>query len=122
MNVVRHAGYLEVEMPEFFELAHRPDKLVLIFSSFQSGQEKLLLELSQAISPTERQDRDQIAQYTQSLLHALENMRDTVEMLAFVTSKEKQAAIQPYVDQLEANGYETRLFSDHQKALLWLGL
>ena len=122
MNVVRHAGYLEVEMPEFFDLAHHPERLILIFSSFQGGHEKLLLDISRSTPPAGRPDRDQIAHCVQSLLNALENTRDTVAMLAFLTSKAKVSAVQPYVDQLEANGYETRLFSDQQKALLWLGI
>lgn len=121
MNIVRHPGYLEVAIPEFFDLVHRPDKLVLSFSAFQGGQEKLLLDLCQAVPTIAAGDHDRIAHFTQSLLHALESMRDSVAMLAFVTRKDKLPALQPYVDQLEANGYEARLFSDPQKARMWLG-
>lgn len=121
MNVIRHAGYMEVAAPEFFNLIHNPDKLTLGFSSLQSGHEKLLLDLCHSSAPPGGQEHDQILRLSQSLLHALESMRDNIEMLAVIASKENLSALAPYVEQLEANGYETRLFSDRQKALIWLG-
>lgn len=121
MKIIPHVLYTELELPEFFMLHHEGEKLTLLLSSLQSGNQKLLVNLSAVTPPDEVLSHEATARISHVLLHALENARDPVEMIAIIAPAELTTALRPHVRELESNSYNARLFDDHQQVHLWFG-
>jgi len=122
MKIIPHVVYTELALPEFFALHHEGDRLNLLLSSLQSGSQKLLINLSELTPPDETPGHEATARISHALLHALENSRDPVEMIAVIAPAELAGILRPYVQSLEANSYEARLFQDRQQAQHWFGI
>ncbi len=122
MKLIPHVVYNELVLPEILTLHHEGDRLTLLLSALQSGGRKLVIDLDELTPPDTPVSRTAIERNAQALLHALENSRDPVEMIALVAPREYTAMLQPYLNTLTTNGYEARLFEKPAQAHFWLGV
>lgn len=121
MKLIPHVTHVELELPEFFDLRREGEKLTLLLSSLQSGSQKLLINLDGIRVPADELSQEAVTRIEHALLHALENTRDPVEMIAVIAPAALKPVLLPYIRHLEANSYETRLFEDRDQAHHWFG-
>jgi len=121
MEILRRCGYLEIRLPELLDLEPRVDNFARIFSAVQPGTHNLLLDLSGDRRRPGRRSHAEIVRIVRTMLAAFRNMKDEVELLAFLVRADQVPHILPYVRLLEQAGYVSRLFVDPLRARRWVG-
>ena len=121
MEILRRSGYLEIRLPELFDLEPRIDNFVRIFSAVQPGTNRLLFDLSKDRRRPTRRSPAEIARTVRVMLDAFRNMKDSVEFLAFLVRTDQIPHVLPYVRLLEQAGYPTRFFVDPTRVRRWFG-
>jgi hypothetical protein len=121
MEIVRHPGYLEIRLPEFFDLDPRIDNLARVFSAVQPGTHNLLLNLTGQLKQPRSRDDAEIVYFSRALEGALKSITVEVEMVAFLVTAKLQNEILQYARLVESAGFDVRVFTNKQRAIGWLG-
>jgi hypothetical protein len=121
MEIIRHPGFLEIKLPDFFSLDPRTDNLARTLTAVQPGTGKLLLDITHRAPGRLRIDDAAVRHTARMLADALNAMTDNAEMIAFLASASSQEAVTPYLKQLETYGFRVRLFDQKNRAIAWLG-
>ncbi len=121
MEIIRHPGYMEFQMPEFFDLDPRMDNLSRIFSAVQPGAHNLLLDLTGYHDKPPARDEVEVLHFTRALGEAFMSITDEVDLIAILVDPEMLEEAKAYAKTLESVGFEVRLFTDRPGAAGWLG-
>jgi len=120
MESLGHPGFVEIVYPEFFSRDPRLDNLARIVTARQPGTHNLLLDLSGFDGEPAKRDESDVRHFARTMNDAFEAMSDALELLALLVRPEHLQAARPYVRELEACGYDVRLFSERAHAAGWL--
>ncbi len=122
MELHRHPGFVEIAYPEFFGRDPRLDNFSRMVTARQPGTHNLLLNLTGSLGKPEQRDGSDIRHFVRTMKDAFESLSDTVELIAILVRKNQQELTQPYIRELEALGYDVRLFTDRSHASGWLAI
>jgi hypothetical protein len=121
MEILRRSGYLEIRLPELFDLDPRVGDFGRIFSGVQPGNQNLLFDISGDKQRPRPRSHSEIVHVVRTMVEAFRNMKDSVELLAFLVRTDQIPHISPYVRLLENAGYTSRPFVDPMRARCWVG-
>ncbi len=122
MELQRHPGFVEIVYPEFFGREPRLDNFSRIVTARQPGTHNLLLDLSGHQGVPEKRDDTDVRHFVRAMIDAFESLSDAVELVALLVRADQRNAAQSYVRELEAMGYDVRLFTSRHQAHGWLSI
>ena len=122
MELHRHPGFVEIAYPEFFSREPRLDNLSRMVSARQPGTHNLMLDLTGHTGRPENRDRSDVRHFVRAINDAFESLSDAVELIALLVRKDQREQSLPYVQELEAAGYDVRLFTERTQAAGWLSI
>jgi hypothetical protein len=121
MEIIRHPGFLEIKLPDFFSLDPRTDNLSRVFTAVQPGTTSLLLDITEHRQKNIAPDATDILHGARMLRDALNAMTDNIETIALVVRPSHKDAVEAYRKRLEEYGFKVHLFTDRHRAASWLG-
>lgn len=120
MEILRHPGYVEVRLPELFDLERPYENLSRALTAVQPGSHNLLIDVSGRSRPLPSPDDSDLRHLCRNIADALAAMTDLPELLALLARPSQVPVLRLYLARLEQLGYGMRLFTDRHQAESWL--
>lgn len=115
MEIIRHPGFLEIMLPEFFELDPRTDNFSRIFSAEQPGTHSLLINLTGHVRVPRYRDIQEELHFCRALEDAFRSITDDIEIIIFLVNSKTHEAIKPYAKMLRNAGFNVKVSTNRRK-------
>ncbi len=115
MEIVRHPSFLEIILPEFFELDPRTDNFSRIFSAEQPGTHSILINLTGHVRVPRFRDIQEDLHFCRALEDAFKSITDEIEIIVFLVDSRTRKAIKPYAKMLSSAGFNVKVSTNRRK-------